>query len=225
MTSNIRNDIECNHIEQDLDILVFDEFEVFSNRWHQGLWRDCLRTFLQWTDRWTWCLGGPFDAASTSPSHWKVWSATPSLIHSRSCAVGLRCRSRHRSHRICSSSLIRETAMFSPCWRASLEAVNSASQMDLAIRSRLLERHWTRLPPFFLSEVIPWYTISPCWLFSPVGAKEASPRTHNLCLVSGGIGTYCMANPKVRCRYWHICWTQIKQESGSCAIKLAARLG
>ena len=46
-------------------------------------------------------------------------------------------------------------AMFSPCWRASLDAVNSASQVDLAMRSCLLDRHRTRLPPFFWFEVIP----------------------------------------------------------------------
>ena len=47
-------------------------------------------------------------------------------------------------------------AMCSPCWRASLEAINSASQVDLAIRYCLLDRHWTRLPPFLWCEVIPW---------------------------------------------------------------------
>ena len=36
---------------------------------------------------------------------------------------------------------------FSPCWRASLAAINSASQVDLATRSCRLDRHWTRLPP------------------------------------------------------------------------------
>ena len=31
--------------------------------------------------------------------------------------------------------------IFSPCWGASLDAINSASQVDLAIRSCLLDRH------------------------------------------------------------------------------------
>ena len=36
MTSNSRNDVECKHAEQDHDILVFYEFEVFSNLWQSA---------------------------------------------------------------------------------------------------------------------------------------------------------------------------------------------
>ena len=51
LTSSAWNDIECNYIEQDHDILVFDKFKVFSNVWQSAGPsafgdRDCLRPFL-----------------------------------------------------------------------------------------------------------------------------------------------------------------------------------
>ena len=42
------------------------------------------------------------------------------------------------------------------------QILRSASQVDFAMRSCLLDRHCTMFPPFLFSEVIPWYTISPC---------------------------------------------------------------
>ena len=158
--------------------------------WLPGLWSDYLLPFLRLSGKWTWYLCGPFDIATML---WRLCGvfATLSLsepfrIICREAALSLETSISRDLFVILATTM----AMFSPCWRASLEAINSASQVDLAIRSCLLDRHWTRLPPFFWFEVIPWYTTSPCWLLSPVGAKEASPSTHNFCLDCGSIGTH-----------------------------------
>ena len=117
-------------------------------------------------------------------------------------------------------------AMFSPCWRASLEAISSASQVDLAIRSCLLDRHWTTLPPLFWLEVIPWYHDRQLVLAdsSPLLVQRRHLLEPTICAWSVEVLKHRSAYPRVWCRYWQMCLTRTKQVSGPCVIRLAALL-